>query len=94
MSVQISQNIKKEKAFIDINGNIINKNTKQIIEPNHDLEVIEKQQVVEQQTVVENKTLSIQEQIKEAEERVAQLKTLKKLRAEELKAELELLEQE
>lgn len=35
MNVIISpNNIKKEKAFIDINGNIINKDTKQIIEEN------------------------------------------------------------
>lgn len=33
MSVNIASNIKKEKAFIDINGNIINKDTKEIIEP-------------------------------------------------------------
>ena len=33
MSVNIASSIKKEKAFIDINGNIINKDTKEIIEP-------------------------------------------------------------
>jgi len=33
MSVTIASNIKKEKAFIDLNGNIINKDTKEIIEP-------------------------------------------------------------
>lgn len=33
MSVNIASNIKKEKAFIDINGNIVNKDTKEIIEP-------------------------------------------------------------
>lgn len=85
--------------MIDTSGNIIDRNSKAIIEPNIDdnkqFEAQPVPQPIPQPTqVVENKTLSIQEQIKEAEERVAQLKTLKKLRAEELKAELDLLEQE
>lgn len=34
MNVIISPNIKKQKDFIDINGNIINKDTKEIIQEN------------------------------------------------------------
>lgn len=33
MTVPMASNIKKEKAFIDIYGNIINRETKEIIEP-------------------------------------------------------------
>lgn len=89
--VIISPNIKKTSVRIDPDGNIINKDTKEIIENNSDLipEPVTTP-IVREQPV--QHTLSIADQIKETEERLAQLKELKQLKIQQMKAEIELLE--
>ena len=93
-NVFISPNLKKTSERIDPSGNIINPRTKEIIKP-----VIE-----EYVPPVDNTPLnapeapttsvkSIQEQIDEAEKKVATLKELKKAKIAEMKAELALLEE-
>jgi len=99
-NVVISPNIKKQSDRIDPQGNIIDKRTKQIIEPvmpEYVPPVIAAQPVPEAspeatKSPVSN-SLSIQEQIDEAKKNLAKLEELKKLKIAQMKAELELLEQ-
>ena len=97
MNVIIDPNIKRVSERIDPDGNIINPRTKEIIQP-----VIEEYK--EPENVVINQapqttqspitnSLSIQEQIDQAKQNLAQLEELKKLKIAQMEAELELLKQ-
>lgn len=96
-NVIISPNIKKQSDRIDPQGNIIDKRTKQIIEPVTP-EYVPPAQPVEYMSPQATKSpttssLSIQEQIDEAKNNLLKLEELKKLKIAQMKAELELLEQ-
>lgn len=95
-NVIISPNIKKQSDRIDPQGNIIDKRTKQIIEPITPEYVPPVQQEYTPPQATKSPTtssLSIQEQIDEAKKNLAKLEELKKLKIAQMKAELELLEQ-
>lgn len=89
-NVVISPNINKERVRIDPNGNIINKDTKQIIERNEDN--IQQSQQVQSPQPSQSSPLTIQQQIDEAKANLIKLEELKKLKIQQMKAELELLE--
>lgn len=95
-NVIISPNIKKQSDRIDPQGNIIDKRTKQIIEPITPEYVPPVQQEYTPPQATKSPTtssLSIQEQIDEAKNNLLKLEELKKLKIAQMKAELELLEQ-
>lgn len=103
MTVLISPNLKKQSDRIDPMGNIIDKRTKQILEPvtTDDVtpqEIKNAMQNVRQdmpQNVTESlvtNPLSIQAQIDEAEKKLAELKEKKKAQIEEMKKQLAILE--
>lgn len=96
-NVVISPNIKRVSERIDTFGNVINPATKQVIIPN----VVEtvsqedmKPKTVAQSVVphIQSNPLSIQQQIDEAKANLIKLEELKKLKIEEMKAQLALLE--
>lgn len=96
-NVIISPNIKKQSDRIDPQGNVIDKRTKQIIEPVTP-EYVPPAQLAEYIPPQATKSpiassLSIQEQIDEAKQNLLKLEELKKLKIAQMKAELELLEQ-
>ena len=102
MTTIISQNLKKTSERIDPAGNIINPSTKQIIkaiEPEFVAPVtapsipIEAPQTPINVVTVQSGGLSIQEQIDAAKANLAKLQELKKLKIQEMEAELELLKQ-
>lgn len=96
-NVIISPNIKKVSDRIDTSGNILNPKTKEIItkvEP----EIAQQpapQSVIASTTSFTPKVegLSILDQIEQAKKNLAQLEELKRLKIEEKKKELELLQQ-
>lgn len=95
-NVIISPNIKRVSERIDPSGNVINPVTKQVVIPNTPeyiptVEDMTPKTVV--QPVVSSSPLSIQQQIDEAKENLLKLEELKKLKIEEMKAQLALLEQ-
>ena len=98
MTVVIAPNIVKEKAFINANGDIIDKTTKQIIEKNVGEDITQElpQELPQVVQPIEKalSPLSIQEQIDQAKENLAKLEELKKLKIAEMRAQLELLESE
>lgn len=105
MPVVISHDIKKTKEAIDVNGNVVVPHTNQIIksvdEDNYtptpeELASITKPKApqVEVPQVNISSPLSVQEQINQAKENLAKLEELKKLKIAEMKAQLELLENE
>lgn len=103
MTVLISPNLKKQSDRIDPMGNIIDKRTKQILEPvtTDDVtpqEIKNAMQNVRQdmpQNVTESlvtNPLSIQEEIDETKKRLALLEEKKKAQIEEMKKQLAILE--
>ena len=103
MTVIISPNIKKERTFINGNGDEVKPYTKEVIKSvNADVYIptqeerlsAEKRTIEYKEPVKEVSPLSIQEQIDQAKENLAKLEELKKLKIAEMKAQLELLENE
>jgi TolA-binding protein len=100
MNVVISPNIKKTSVRIDPDGNIINKDTKEVIEGNNDLvpeQVVSPVMATPQpqpfvQPTSSMGAKSIQEQIDETKKQLEQLEELKQLKIQTMKAEIELLE--
>lgn len=102
MTVTISPNLKKQSDRIDPMGNIIDKRTKQILEPvtvddvtPEDIKNTMTKAVEVPQNVTESPVtnpLSIQAQIDEAEKKLAELKEKKKAQIEEMKKQLAILE--
>lgn len=104
-NVVIAQNIKRTSERIDPSGNIINPRTKQIIQ-NVAPEYVEPVVTTPLEPVYnapqapitnfmsQGGQLSIQDQITQARANLAQLEELKKLKIAEMKATIELLENE
>lgn len=92
--VYIDTNLKKTSERIDPQGNIINPRTKEILKENKE-EVFETpvQQPPQATQAPTGDAMSIQEQIDQAKANLAKLEELKKLKIEEMKAQLELLQQ-
>jgi hypothetical protein len=95
MNTFISANLKRTSERIDPSGNVIDPRTKQIVQPIAEEYVAppEAPQAPTPTVNTQSGTLSIQEQIDEAKAKLAQLEELKKLKIQQMKAELELLEQ-
>ncbi len=95
-NVYIDPNVRRISERIDPDGNIINPQTKQIIEPviqEYREPVVAPQVLPEAQNAPITSSLSIQEQIDQAKQNLLKLEELKKLKIAQMKAELELLEQ-
>lgn len=94
-NVVISPNLKKESVRINPSGDIIDKRTKEVIEPVAQEYVPPVQPLPTPTAPVQstNDSMSVVEQIKQAKQRVLELEELKKLKIAEKKAEIELLEQ-
>lgn len=101
MTVIISPNLKKQSDRIDPMGNIIDKRTKQILEPVTIDDVTPQdiknamqnvgQDMPQTESFVTN-PLSIQEEIDETKKRLALLEEKKKAQIEEMKKQLAILE--
>lgn len=101
MTVLISPNLKKQSDRIDPMGNIIDKRTKQILEPVTIDDVTPQdiknamqnvgQDMPQTESFVTN-PLSIQEEIDETKKRLALLEEKKKAQIEEMKKQLAILE--
>lgn len=98
MTTIISHNLKKTSDRIDPAGNIINPQTKQIIK------AVELEYIAPTPTTaapeapisvvpIQNSGLSIQQQIDAAKANLLKLQELKKLKIQEMEAELELMKQ-
>ena len=92
MNIVISPNIKKESARIDPVGNIIDAQTKQVIQPVESEYVPPVEAPQEAPQAPTSNAMSIQAQIDEAKSNLSKLEELKKLKIAEMKAQLELLE--
>jgi hypothetical protein len=99
--VVISPNIKRTSERIDPAGNVIDPRTKQIIVPKQ-VEYVPPIQPISTpeakiepmpQPVIKDDGMSIHEQIKQAEANLEKLKEAKKVKIEQMKKELELLQQ-
>lgn len=98
MTTLISHNLKKTSDRIDPAGNIINPHTKQVIqsiEPEYVAPIAPPEVPQAPVSVVQapSASLSIQEQIDAAKANLVKLQELKKLKIQEMEAELELLKQ-
>jgi hypothetical protein len=99
--VVISPNIVKTSERIDMNGNVINPRTKEVIVPKEsDIVYIppptplpDAPQAPTTQASPNSGALSILDQIKQAQENLKALEELKQLKIAEKKAELDLLQQ-
>lgn len=94
MNVVISPNIKRVTERIDTSGNVINPATKQVIVQNV-VETVSQEDMQPKAvpSVISSNPLSIQQQIDEAKANLLKLEELKKLKIEEMKTQLALLEQ-
>lgn len=89
MNVVISPTLKKEREFIDRQGNIINPRTKEIIQKKEEYiapKVLPTQNV---ETKTELSLKEIKQMIQNTQARLAELEELKAKKVAELKAELE-----
>lgn len=100
--VIISPNIKKTSDRIDINGNIINPRTKEILVPKEvEIQPVPPLPKTSPEAVTaptaglpaKDSGLDVLSQIEATKQRLQELEELKKLKIAEKKAELELLEQ-
>lgn len=102
--VTIDPNLKKEAVRLDINGNIINPKTKEIVQPNAPDYIPTKEEIelqinapkvepVSQDISTPKETKTISEQIEEAKAHLADLELKKKQEIERMKEELAKLEQ-
>ena len=99
--VFISPNLKRTSERIDPNGNVINPATKQIIIPKEEeyvppstpIATLEAKIEPIPQPIAKDDGLSVLQQIEQAKAHLQSLEELKRLKIEEKKKELELLQQ-